>query len=271
LRDNRTLFVYRQKYESFPLLSISVHQTHVDQADIIAGLEKGLAVLCLFSSERTRLTIAEAAKEAGLSRAAARRVLLTLTHGGYLVSDGKHFTPTARVMRLSRGYNPSHSSAAHVQSILDQVSQITGESSSAAILDGVEIVYIARSATRRILSVGLGVGSRLPVYATSMGRVLLAFASEEEQKQIFKRAPFKPLTPKTLILAESLRRELTKIWHNGFALVDEELELGLRSIAVPIRGENGRVEIAVNISISAAQMTPQDMVAQLLPVLLKAV
>jgi IclR family transcriptional regulator, pca regulon regulatory protein len=252
-------------------LSILTNQTPVDQADIIAGLEKGLAVLCLYSSERTRLTIAEAAKEAGLSRAAARRVLLTLTHGGYLSSDGKYFMPTARVMRLSRGYDASHSNDVNVQSILDQISQITGESSSAAILDGAEIVYVARSATRRILSVGLGVGSRLPAYATSMGRVLLAFASDQEQKQIFKQAPFKPLTPKTLTSAEALRRELAKIRHDGFALVDEELELGLRSIAVPIRGQDGRIEVAVNISISAAQMTPQEMVAQLLPVLLKAV
>jgi IclR family transcriptional regulator, pca regulon regulatory protein len=258
------------KYESFVLLSIISTQTSVEQGNLIAGLEKGLAVLCLFSSDRTRLTIADAARDAGLSRAAARRVLLTLLHGGYLSSDGKFFSPTARVLRLSRGYWEASSNPQRVQFMLDRISQLTGESSSAAILDGTEIVYMARSATRRIMSVGLGVGSRLPAHATSMGRVLLAFGAEVDQVAFLRLAPFQALTAKTITSAELLRRELVKIFHQGFAVVDEELELGLRSIAVPIRGENGKVELAMNISISSAQMSSSQMIEQLLPVLLSA-
>jgi IclR family transcriptional regulator, pca regulon regulatory protein len=257
------------KYESFTLLSIKVNQTAVAQADIIAGLEKGLAVLCLFSSNRTRLTIAEAAQEASLSRAAARRVLLTLVHSGYLSNDGKFFTPTSRVIRLSRGYREEGSDAQRLQAVLDHISQMTGESSSAAILDEKEIVYIARSATRRIMSVSLGVGSRLPAHATSMGRVLLAYGSEEARQEFFKSAPYPALTAKTIISAEDIRRELAKIADQGFALVDEELELGLRSIAVPMHRE-GKVKIAINISVSTSQMTVAEMQRRLLPILCEA-
>jgi IclR family transcriptional regulator, pca regulon regulatory protein len=247
-------------------LSIS---TTIDQKDIIAGLEKGLAVLSLFSDQRDRMTIADAAKAASLSRAAARRVLLTLTSSGYLSTDGKFFAPTSRVLRLSRGYLESRSMPERLQPVLDRIMRQTGESSSAAILDGGEIVYVARSATRRIMSVGLGVGSRLPAHATSMGRVLLAFVTDAEQQQFLRSAPFERFTPATITEAETMRRELARIRAEGFALVDGELELGLRSIAVPVLRQGG-VEVAINISVSAAQMSVPDMRLNLLPVLLEA-
>ena len=194
-------------------------------------------------------------------------MLLTLVHGGYLVTDGKFFVPAPRVLRLSRGYLEVRSVSGRVQPVLDRISQTTGESSSAAILEGDDIVYVARAATRRIMSIGLDVGSRLPAHATSMGRVLLAHATDAEQQAFLRRAPYKALTPRTITSAEGLRRELARIRADGFALVDEELELGLRSIAVPVPGSNGRVEAAINISVSAAQMTAADMVVRLLPVL----
>ena len=133
----------------------------IDRRDMIAGLGKGLAVLELLSAQRPRLTIADAAAGAGLSRAAARRVLLTLAAAGYLEFDGKFFTATRRVLRLSQGFAFGGSLPERLQPVLDRISRETGESASAAILDGVEIVYIARAATRRIMSIGLGVGSRL--------------------------------------------------------------------------------------------------------------
>jgi IclR family transcriptional regulator, pca regulon regulatory protein len=234
----------------------------VDPRDLIAGLEKGLAVLALYSESRSRMTIADAAREAGLSRAAARRVLLTLTRTGYLATDGKFFSPTPRVLRLSRGYLEARSIPERMQPVLDRIMQQTGESSSAAILDGHEIIYVARSATRRIMSVGLGVGSRLPSHATSMGRVLLAF---------LKSAPFARLTSRTITDADSMRRELGKIHERGYALVDEELELGLRSIAVPVPETSGPPQVAINISVAAAQMSALDMREKLLPVLFAAV
>jgi IclR family transcriptional regulator, pca regulon regulatory protein len=239
----------------------------IDPKDLIVGLEKGVTVLALFTVMRPRLTIAEAAKNAGLSRAAARRVLLTLVHTGHLTTDGKFFTQTAKVLRLSGGYIAAQSIPERVQPILDQLSQRTGESSSAAILDGDEIVYVARAATRRIMSVGLGVGSRLPAHATSMGRALLAFAPEGEQQAFLDRAPFSRLTSRTITDAPGLKREFARIREKGYALVDEELELGLRSIAVPLIGANGAAQVAINISVAAAQMSALDMRENLLPLL----
>ncbi len=242
----------------------------VDPKDLIAGLEKGLAVLALFSQGRERLTMADAARDSGISRAAARRVLLTLLHTGYVATDGRHFTPTPRVLRLARGYLDAQSIPERMQPVLDAVMRQTGESSSAAILDGSEIVYVARSATRRIMSVGLGIGSRLPAHATSMGRALLAFRPEAEREAFYRMAPYPALTAKTITEAEMMRREFERIRSEGFALVDEELELGLRSIAVPVL-TGGQAEVAVNVSVSAAQMSVQEMREALLPVLLAAV
>jgi IclR family transcriptional regulator, pca regulon regulatory protein len=234
--------------------------------DMIAGLEKGLAVLELFGARSPRLTIAGAALGAGVSRAAARRVLLTLVQAGYLETDGKFFMPTQRVLRLSRGFIAGRSLPETLQPLLDRISRLTGESASAAILDGVEIVYVARAGTRRIMSIGLGVGSRLPAHATSMGRAMLAFLPEDVVSAFLRKGPFERFTVKTVTDSELLRRELVRVRAQGFALVDEELELGLRSIAVPLLVE-GQVEAAINVSVSTAQMRPAEMQERLLPVL----
>jgi IclR family transcriptional regulator, pca regulon regulatory protein len=252
------------------LLSTNAARTVIDPKDLIVGLEKGLAVLSLFNAGRSRLTIAEAARLAALSRAAARRVLLTLVHTGYLATDGKFFTPTARVLRLSGGFLVAQSIPGRVQPLLDALSRQTGESSSAAIIDGDEIVYVARSATRRIMSVDLGVNSRLPAHATSMGRALLAFQPEQDQQRFLGRAPFPRLTSRTITDADGLRREFARIREKGYALVDEELELGLRSLSVPVIEVAGPPLIAINISVAAAQMSALDMREKLLPLLLEA-
>jgi IclR family transcriptional regulator, pca regulon regulatory protein len=252
------------------LLSTNPARTTIDPKDLIVGLEKGLAVLSLFNAGRSRLTIAEAARLATLSRAAARRVLLTLVHTGHLATDGKFFTPTAKVLRLSGGFLMAQSIPERVQPVLDTLSRRTGESSSAAILDGDEIVYVARTATRRIMSVGLGVGSRLPAHATSMGRALLAFLPEQDQQQFLSHAPFPRLTSRTITDADGLRREFARIRERGYALVDEELELGLRSLSVPVPEAAGAPLVAINISVAAAQMSALDMREKLLPLLLEA-
>jgi IclR family transcriptional regulator, pca regulon regulatory protein len=239
------------------LLSTNPARTLIDPKDLIVGLEKGLAVLALFNASRSRLTIAEAA-------------LLTLVHTGHLATDGKFFTPTAKVLRLSGGFLAAQSIPERVQPVLDTLSRRTGESSSAAILDGDEIVYVARTATRRIMSVGLGVGSRLPAHATSMGRALLAFLPEQDQQQFLSHAPFPRLTSRTITDADGLRREFARIREKGYALVDEELELGLRSLSVPVPEAAGAPLVAINISVAAAQMSALDMREKLLPLLLEA-
>ena len=238
--------------------------------DHIAGLAKGLAVIEVFDRAREKLTIAEVARLTGLQRATARRCLLTLKKLGYADFDGKFFRLTPGILRLGYAYLASAPLPQVLQPFLEQVSEATHESSSASVLDGGEIVYIARAAQRRIMSIGLGVGSRLPAYCTSMGRVLLAYAGEEALDQVLAALPLVPPTPFTLIDRDRLRAVIAAIGAAGFALVDQELEVGLRSLAVPIFTGAGRVIAAMNVSVQAGRMPASEMEERLLPILRRA-
>jgi len=189
------------------------------------------------------------------------------TRLGYAVFDGRFFSLTPRILRLGYAYLSSASIPARLQPFLENISEETGESSSAAMLDGDEIVYIARSATRRIMSIGLGVGSRLPAYCTSLGRALLAYQPEAEIEAYLDRVSLAPRTRFTITEAEKLRAVLLAVREQGYAAIDEELELGLRSIAVPVRPENGSVKIAINIGTQAVRYQTAEMVERFLPVL----
>jgi len=239
----------------------------VEDRDFVASLEKGLAVIEAFDTRRPRLTLADVAKLTGITRAAARRYLRTLTRLGYAEFDGRFFSLTPRILRLGYAYLSSASIPARLQPFLENISEETGESSSAAMLDGDEIVYIARSATRRIMSIGLGVGSRLPAYCTSLGRALLAYQPEAEIEAYLDRVSLAPRTRFTITEAEKLRAVLLAVREQGYAAIDEELELGLRSIAVPVRPENGSVKIAINIGTQAVRYQTAEMVERFLPVL----
>jgi len=233
--------------------------------DFVASLEKGLLVIEAFDASRPRLTLSDVAKLTGITRAAARRYLLTLTKLNYADFDGRYFSLSPRILRLGYAYLSSASLSARVQPFLEQISETTGESSSAAILDGDDIVYIARSATRRIMSIGLGVGSRLPAYCTSLGRAILAYQPESTIEAYLGRVRLEARTPKTITDKTELRAVLEATRAQGYALVNEELEFGLRSIAVPVIQKDGRVTIALNLSAQAGRVSADEMRERFLP------
>jgi IclR family transcriptional regulator, pca regulon regulatory protein len=238
--------------------------------DFVASLEKGLLVIEAFDGSKPRLTLSDVAKLTGITRAAARRYLLTLTKLKYAEFDGRYFSLTPRILRLGYAYLSSASLSAQVQPFLERISEETGESSSAAILDGDNIVYIARSATRRIMSIGLGVGSRLPAHCTALGRAILAYQSEDELRAYLQRVRLEARTPKTITDKSAFQDALEATRAQGFAIVDEELEYGLRSIAVPVVQKNGKVTMALNLSAQAGRISAEDMEERFLPLLKSA-
>jgi IclR family pca regulon transcriptional regulator len=244
-------------------------QDKEDQAgndrDFVASLEKGLLVIEAFDANRSKLTLSDVAKITGITRAAARRYLLTLTRLNYAEFDGRYFSLSPRILRLGYAYLSSTSLSARVQPFLERISEETGESSSAAILDGDDIVYIARSATRRIMSIGLGVGSRLPAYCTSLGRAILAYQPEESIEAYLQRVRLEARTPKTVTDKDQFRTVLQDTRAQGYALVNEELEFGLRSIAVPVIQKTGQVTIALNLSAQAGRVSTDEMKERFLP------
>ncbi len=231
----------------------------------MAALEKGLAVIECFDAGHDRLTIADVARATDLSRAAARRCLLTLTSIGYAEFDGKFFRLTPRVLRLGYAWLSSTALPKLVQPFLERLSEETHESSSASLLDGHEIVYIARSAQRRIMSVGLSVGSRLPAFCTSMGRVLLAALDPEEARARILADRPSPLTPHTVTEIEPLMAKLAEVRAQGHAIVDQELEFGLVSLAMPLVNGRGQVAAAFNLSVQSQRVAGDEIETNLLP------
>jgi IclR family transcriptional regulator, pca regulon regulatory protein len=234
----------------------------------VQSLERGLAVIRAFGPEDPELTLSDVARRTGLTRAAARRFLLTLADLGYVRSDGKWFALTPRVLELGYAYLSSLSLPEIAEPHLERLAAEVRESSSVSVLDGDEIVYVGRVPTSRIMRVSINVGTRFPAYATSMGRVLLAALSDEELDAYLARAEIRPLTPRALATPEALRSELTRIRAQGWALVDQELEEGLRSVAAPVRDRAGRVVAAVNVSAHASRASTETVKHDLLPPLL---
>lgn len=223
----------------------------IPERDIIRSLAKGLAVIETFTADRPRQSITEAAEAAGLDRATTRRCLLTLAESGYADYDGKYFTLTPRVLRLGSACLATMPLPSIVQPMLDKLSERIRESSSVSILDGGEIVYIARAAHKKVISISLMPGSRLPAYCSSMGRVLLAALPEDEARAIIGTAPLPARTAQTLTCPQAIMAELSVIRAQGFALIDQEIEEGLRSLAVPITNAFGKTVAALNVGLSA--------------------
>ena len=213
------------------------------------------------------MTIAQAAKYTGLDRATARRCLLTLHAEGYADYDGKFFTLTPRTLRLGLGAIASLPLPQLVQPWLDQLTDHIGESCSVSVMDGTEIVYLARAAQKRVMSIGLMPGSRLPAHCTSMGRVLLAALPYEKASAILNASDLTPRTKRSVTDPGQIMAELQRVQTQGYAMIDQEVELGLRSIAVPLFEQGGTVVAALNIGM-AATMDLQEIVATYLPKLL---
>jgi IclR family pca regulon transcriptional regulator len=231
----------------------------------MAALEKGLAVIECFDAAHGKLTIADVARATDLSRAAARRCLLTLVRTGYAAFDGKFFTLTPRVLRLGYAWLSSTALPQLIQPFLERLSEETHESSSASLLDGHEIVYIARSAQRRIMSVGLSVGSRLPAFCTSMGRVLLAARDSADARERILAGKPRALTPRTVTEIGPLMEILAQVREQGHAIVDQELELGLISVAMPLLSGRGEVVAAFNLSLQVQRGGPDEIARTVLP------
>jgi IclR family pca regulon transcriptional regulator len=236
----------------------------------VQSLERGLAVIKAFHAGAPELTLSEVARSTGLTRAAARRFLLTLADLGYVQSDGKYFTLTARVLELGYSYLSSLSLAEFAQPHLESLSVRVRESSSVSVLDGTDIVYVARVGVSRIMTVTINVGTRFPAYATSMGHVLLAGLPPAELSRYLDTAELRQLTPHTLTSRAAVLSELAEVTRQGWAMVDQELEEGVRSVAAPIRDSSGAVVAAVNLSTHASRTTTASVREELVPPLLAA-
>ena len=208
------------------------------------------------------------ARATGLTRAAARRFLLTLEELGYVRSVDRHFTLTARVLELGYSFLSSLSLPEIAQPHLRELVEHVHESSSVSVLDGTDVVYVAREPTQRIMTVAISVGTRFPAYATSMGRVLLSGLDPAELDAVLGHSELRALTSRTVTSEQALRRELDRVRKQGWALVDQELEDGLRALAAPVKNPQGQVVAAVNVSTQASRRTLEAIRRDLLPALL---
>ncbi|MGK0716603.1 IclR family transcriptional regulator domain-containing protein [Leucobacter sp. W1153] len=239
-----------------------------DNADFVQSLARGIGVIRAFDADHPELTLSDVARRVDISPAAARRFLRTLETLGYVRSDGRQFALTPRVLELGFSYLSALSLPEIMQPHLERLSRAVDESVSAAVLAGQNIVYVARVPTRRIMSVRITIGTSFPAYATSLGRALLAHLPERDLAQVLQETEWRSITERTITEPEALMPELDRVRNEGYAIVDGELELGLRSVAAPVRGRDGQVTSAVNVSTSASRDSLERVLEHHLPLLL---
>lgn len=252
-----------------PVAPLTVSQ-QIDQysgdPNFMTSLARGLAVIQAFTQRQRELTVSQLSAKTGFSRAAVRRCLYTLSKLGFAATeDSRHFHLRPRVLALGHSYISSMPLAAMAQPILENVSRVLHESCSIATLDRTDIVYIARANVTRIMSIDLVVGSRLPAFCTSMGRVLMADLPPDTLDEFLSRVEFKRFTERTVANSEKLRQILRLVQRNGYSVVDQELESGLRSMAVPIHDSAGRAIAALNVGAHAQRVSIQDLQVRFLP------
>jgi IclR family pca regulon transcriptional regulator len=236
-----------------------------EDKEFMATLAKGLAVLGSFDKQRPTMTLSQAAQVAGLSRATARRVLRTLTALGYVEQNGREFSLSSGILKLGYAYLATQNWIEQATPLMRQLSEQFHESCSAAILQGTEIVYVARIPARRIMSVTLAVGTRLPAFYTSLGRVQLGFLDKDELWRRLKSLCLESFTPSTIIDMQALFDRIQDDHAQGFSIVDEELERGLRSIAVPILDRAGQAVAGLNLSTHSTRTTRNELRERFLP------
>jgi IclR family transcriptional regulator, pca regulon regulatory protein len=236
-----------------------------DDKEYMATLAKGLAVLGLFGRQRPAMTLSEAALAANVSRATARRILRTLADLGFVEQRGRQFSLSPNILQLGFAYLATQNWIERAVPLMKDLSDRLGESCSAAILQGTEIVYVARVPTRRIMSVAVSVGSRLPAFHSSMGRVQLGFLDPSEIWRRLKSVRIEPMTPSTITDLQALFDRIRDDHEQGFSIVDEELERGLRSIAVPVVDRQNQVVAGLNLSTHSTRTTRNEMRDKFLP------
>jgi len=231
----------------------------------VRSFARGLAVIRAFAPSRPSMTLSEVAEVAGLTRAGARRILITMRQLGYVAADGREFRLTARILDLGFAYLSSMPFWRLAEPLMEALVEEVRESCSASVLDGTDIVYVLRVPTHKIMTISLGVGSRLPAWCTSMGRVLLSGLTDAEVDAILRASPIEPRTLRTVTHRAELRRIVAETRDKGWALVNQELEEGLVSISAPIRERGGRIIAAMNISGQANRTSAAQMVKRFLP------
>ncbi len=236
----------------------------------VQSFARGLQVIRSFSASAPRQTLSEVAAATGLTRAGARRILLTLQTLGYVDSDGRFFFLTARILDLGFAYLSSMPIWNRAEPVMESLVAEVKESCSAAVLEGTDVVYVMRVPTHKIMRINVGIGSRLPAYCTSMGRVLLAALPEDELQRRLAASPIAPLTRHTLTDPEAIAARIAQARRQGWCLVNQELEEGLISIAAPVTDRAGRVLAALNVSGQANRTSARKMQDSLLPPLLEA-
>ncbi len=247
----------------------------IARADFIEGMAKGMSVLESFDTERQRLNATLAAQRAGITRAAARRHLLTLAHLGYLESDGSYFWLSPKVLRFSGSYLASARLPRLLQPTLNRLAAQLGDPVSAVVLDGTEVVIVARSGSNAVLAYGLHLGARLPAHATSTGRVLLAAKSRSDFNTWMKgdgtgARALARLTPRTVTEPRAFRALIDQVRADDWCVAHEEHEIGVHALAVPLRNMQGRTVAAMNVVTSPERLAPATVQRALLPALLEA-
>ena len=235
--------------------------------DHVGSLAKGLSVLEILASHPAGLTLTAVSELAGMDRAGARRLLITLETEGYAALEDRRYRLSPKLITLARSFIASTPLWTHAEPFMREASAALGESCSAAVLAGQDIVYVARVAGRAIMTVSLDVGSRLPAWCTSMGRVLLADLDDAARAALLDGVMLTARTQRTITRRDALEAEIGKVGALGYAIIDEELEMGLRTIAVPVRNRSGRAVAAINISTTPARFSPRELETEVLPVL----
>jgi IclR family pca regulon transcriptional regulator len=238
----------------------SALDVYTGDPNFMTSLARGLIVIQAFTQQSPQMTISQLSIKTGLSRAAVRRCLYTLAKLGFAgAEDGSRYSLRPRMLTLSHTYTTSNTLSTAAQPILERMSAALRESFSVATLDGEDIVYIARTQVNRVMAVDLHIGSRLPAYCTSMGRVLLAYLPTDQLEHYLAKVVLTPHTTRTVTSVEKLRLSLRNVRRNGYALVDQEFEVGLRSLAVPVHSSSGRVVATINLSGNAPRLSVLEM------------
>ena len=251
-------------------LPVSGELASLSKADMIDGLRKGLEVICAFEDGTPKLTQSELAQRLDLSRAAARRYLMTLTALGYMATDGKAFWLTPKVMRLGQSYVASSRLPRTVLPTLQKLTEATGESTNMCVLEGFEAVYICRVNAAKLLSTGIEPGTRLPAHTLAGGRLILSFLPEPELDAWLNTVKLIAYTPLTVVDRSQLKREILKIRKQGYGLAESQLEIGLRGVSVPLLDGPGRIVGALSISMSTAAITPTAAIKRFVPAMREA-
>jgi IclR family transcriptional regulator, pca regulon regulatory protein len=248
----------------------SLNMLDINKADLIDGLRKGLEVICAFDDSTTTMTQSELAQRLDLSRAAARRYLMTLTALGYMATDGKAFWLTPKIMRLGQSYMASSRLPQTVLPVLQRVTATLSESTNLAVLEGDQVVYLCRATTPKLISTVLEPGTRLPVYASTAGRVLLSFLPDKILDRTLAQLKVKAHCAQTITDRATIKREILKVRDQGYGVTEDQFEMGLRGVSVPLLDMAGIAVGAISVSMSTAAMTSAQAVKLCVPALKSA-